>query len=303
MVNLSDKKNILIIGEFPVFHKGYIRFFEWILKLFKEGSKKNASRAPIFYLGFLDNKIIKEMTKLELDIRKIPLQEAKKIIKAFLPIKNFFIIDKKNYSRIIDKMGFDEIIVLDGDKSGDFANLFLSGAKYKKRIRHYDISLKWEEAKVVQFKKKKTSLNKKDLVKYQRFLKEAEDQAKNSKCWWRHVGAVLVKGDKIVLRAFNKMMPFDDECYKIGCVRDAIPAGKSPEICSVAHAEATIIATAANKGISLENATLYTTHFPCSACAKLVALAGIKKIVYSKGSAFFDGERVLKERGIEVIKI
>ncbi len=303
MANSSDKKNILIIGEFPVFHKGYVGFFEWVLELFKKGSGKSISGVPIFYVGFLDNKIIKEMTKLESDIRAIPLQETKKIIKAFLPIKNFFVIDKKNYSRIIDRIGFDEIIVLDGDKSGDFANLFLSDTKYNKRIRHYDISLKWEDAKVVQFKKKKTSLNKKDLAKYQGFLKEAEDQAKNSKCWWRHVGAVLVKDDKIILGAFNKMMPFDDECYKTGCVRDGIPAGRSPEICSVAHAEATIIATAANKGISLKETTLYTTHFPCSACAKLVVLAGIKKIVYSKGSAFFDGERVLKKQGIEIIKI
>jgi len=48
---------------------------------------------------------------------------------------------------------------------------------------------------------------------------------------------------------------------------------------------------------------MYVTHFPCPVCAKLIALSGIKKIIYSKGSSVFDGERVMKSRGVEIIKI
>ncbi|PJE69404.1 MAG: hypothetical protein COU98_02305 [Candidatus Staskawiczbacteria bacterium CG10_big_fil_rev_8_21_14_0_10_38_10] len=300
MADLQRHKNILIIGEFPVIHKGYINFFNKIRDDIKSGKLQKTH----FYLGFLDNRIIEKMTKLEPDIRKIPLNEAKNIIKVFLPIKKIFLLDIKNFSKIIlDEINADKIIILKGEKSEDFGNLFLSGKKYKKRIQYYDIRLRWQNTKVVQFKGKKSLLNKKELLTHQKFLNGARKEAENSKCWWRQVGAVLVKNNRIILRSFNKMMPFDDECYKIGCVRDGISPGKSPEICSVAHAEAGIIAAAALKGVSLKNTTLYVTHFPCSACAKLVALAGIKKLVYSKGSAFFDGERVLKKQGIEIIKI
>jgi dCMP deaminase len=99
------------------------------------------------------------------------------------------------------------------------------------------------------------------------------------------------------------MLPTEDECYKIGCIRDSIEPGKDPEVCSVTHAEASIISLAARDGIPLKNTTLYVTHFPCPACAKLVALAGFKKIVYSRGSSVFDGERVMASRGVDIVKI
>ncbi|KUK27819.1 MAG: Deoxycytidylate deaminase, partial [Thermococcus sp. 40_45] len=46
------------------------------------------------------------------------------------------------------------------------------------------------------------------------------------------------------------------------------------------HAEQNVIAMAARKGISLEGATLYVTHFPCDTCFKLLINAGIREIIY-----------------------
>ncbi|XOB42482.1 MAG: deoxycytidylate deaminase [Candidatus Nealsonbacteria bacterium] len=293
MVKSLNTKNILIIGEFPVIHKGYIDFFNKILKEFKAH----------FYLGFLDNKTIKQMTKLEPDIRKIPGKEAKKIINAYLPIKKFVSLNKDNFIELIKNKSFQKIIILKGEKSEDFAKHYLIDNKYKKHIKYYDIRLKWHDDKVVNFKRSSSKVSKAELIKYKKFIKQAFDQAQNSKCWWRQVGAVLVKKNSVILKAFNEMMPADDECYKIGCVRDDIAPGKLSEICSVSHAEASIIAKAACRGISLKNAVIYVTHFPCPACAKLIALSGIKKIVYSQGSAVFDGARVLKSRKVEIIKI
>lgn len=288
-----EKKKILIIGEFSVIHKGYINFFNKILKQFR-GTK--------FYLGFLDAKTVSQLTKLESDIRKIPFSAVKKIIGRFLSIDNFFLFDKNNFSKLIKKINPRLIIVLKGEKGEDFAKRYLAN-KYKKIIKYYDIRLTWPLKRVAEFKKAISNLPKIKLSIHQNFMKEAFKEAEKPKCWWRQVGAILVKNGKIILRAFNEMMPTDDECYKIGCIRDQIPPGKLPEICSVAHAEATIISTAANQGISLKNTTLYVTHFPCSACAKLVALSGIKTLVYSRGSSVFDGGRVLTSRGVEIIKI
>lgn len=291
---VSQKKSILIIGEFPVIHRGYINFFKKVEKTFQKAD---------FYLGFFDNEIVKELTKLEPDIRKIPVSETKKIIKTFLPIKKFFLFTKTNFSKLIRNINPKRIIILKGDKSEEFAKEYLIDEKYKKIAQYYDIRLKWPQKRVAEFKKANSLLSQRELQAHQNFMKEAFGESENSKCWWRQVGTVLVKGGKIILRAFNEMMPFSDECYKVGCVRDKIPPGKIPEICSVAHAEAKIVAQAAKEGIELLGTTMYITHFPCPACAKLIALSGIKKLVYSRGSSVFDGEKVMKSRGVNIIKL
>lgn len=46
------------------------------------------------------------------------------------------------------------------------------------------------------------------------------------------------------------------------------------------HAEMDVILMCARKGIPLQDATLYTTTFPCHNCAKHIVGAGIKKVVY-----------------------
>ena len=251
----------------------------------------------------MDSKTIKQITKLEPDIRKIPGKEAKKIINAYLPIKKFISLNKDNFIELMKNTSFQKIIILKGEKSEDFAKHYLTDNKYKKRIKYYDIRLKWKNNKVAEFKKHNSRLSRKELIRHKKFLKESFEQAKNSKCWWRQVGAVLVKNESIILKSFNEMMPANDECYKIGCIRDDIAPGKLSEICSVSHAEADIIAKAAFKGISLKNTIMYVSHFPCPACAKLVALSGIRKIIYSQGSAVFDGARVLNSSKVEIIKI
>jgi dCMP deaminase len=46
------------------------------------------------------------------------------------------------------------------------------------------------------------------------------------------------------------------------------------------HAEQNAIADAARRGISVQGATAYVTHFPCIQCAKILAASGIRVIKY-----------------------
>jgi dCMP deaminase len=46
------------------------------------------------------------------------------------------------------------------------------------------------------------------------------------------------------------------------------------------HAEQNAIADAAKRGVALEGATAYVTHFPCVNCAKILAAAGIASVKY-----------------------
>lgn len=290
---MSNEK-ILIFGEFTVFHRGYIEFLNKMKK-----DKKDL----VFFVGILSDELIKELTALEPDIRKVSVEDIKHIIDSYIPVEEYFSIRKDNFSEIAENLKPDKMFILQGDKSGDFANKYLMEGKYKDMIEYYDIRLRWSDDKVREFKKEASELPKEELQEHQKFMNEALKEAEKSKCWWRQVGAVAVKNGEIIFRGFNKMLPTEDECYKIGCIRDSIAPGKSPEICSVTHAEATIISLAARNGVSLKDTTLYVTHFPCPACAKLVALAGFKKLVYFRGSSVFDGERVMASRGVDIIKI
>ncbi len=288
------KEKILILGEFSVFHKGYVEFLNEI--------KKDKGKL-VFFVGILSDEIIKELTSLEPDIRKVSQKDIKQIINTYIPVEEYFSIEKDNFSKIIKVLKPNQVFILKGDKSENFANKYLVDDKYKDIIKYYDVRLRWSDDKVQEFKKEASELPKEELQRHQRFMDEALKEAERSKCWWRQVGAVAVKEGEVVFRGFNRMLPTEDECYKIGCIRDSIEPGKDPEVCSVTHAEASIISLAACEGISLKDTILYVTHFPCPACAKLVALAGFKKIVYARGSSVFDGERVIVSRGIDIVKI
>ena len=71
--------------------------------------------------------------------------------------------------------------------------------------------------------------------------------------------------------------------------------------CRGLHAEQNAIIQAAKFGISIDGATLYTTHCPCITCAKMIINAGIKKVVYGKEYADKRGLELLKEAGIKVV--
>ncbi|MCK4799393.1 hypothetical protein KAS31_00265 [Candidatus Parcubacteria bacterium] len=289
-----SKQKILIIGEFSVFHKGYVEFLNKI---------KKDEESLVFFVGILSDKIIKKLTSLETDIRKVSGGDIKHIINSYLKVEDFFSIEKDNFLEIVRDVEPDKIFILKGDKGENFADKYLTDDRYKNIVKYYDIRLRWSDDKVQEFKKEASDLSERELEKHQKFMSEALKEAERSKCWWRQVGAVAVKDDEVIFRGFNRMLPTEDECYKIGCIRDSIEPGKDPEVCSVTHAEASIISLAACDGVSLKNTILYVTHFPCPACAKLVALAGFKKVVYSRGSSVFDGERVITSKGIDIIKI
>ena len=55
-------------------------------------------------------------------------------------------------------------------------------------------------------------------------------------------------------------------------------------------------------GISLEGATLYVTHQPCTICTKIIINAGIKKVVYVEGYPDDFSLQILSEAGVEIVK-
>ena len=102
----------------------------------------------------------------------------------------------------------------------------------------------------------------------------------------RKVGAVIVKDKRILTTGYNGAGSGISSCVDRGfCLREQmnIPSGTRHEICYAVHAEQNAIIQAAKLGVSVQGATLYCTHQPCSICAKMIINAGIKRVVYKYG--------------------
>ena len=119
-----------------------------------------------------------------------------------------------------------------------------------------------------------------DLDDY--FMHIARVVSTRSTCLRRQVGAVIVKGKQIVSTGYNGAPAGHAHCLEIGCARVGVPSGQRSEICRAAHAEQNAINFAARFGIPIEGATLYTTHHPCSWCAKSIVNAGIQSVVFGE---------------------
>lgn len=107
--------------------------------------------------------------------------------------------------------------------------------------------------------------------------------AERSTCLRRHTGAVLVKDKRILATGYNGVPAGLAHCEDAGCLREQrdVPSGERHELCRGIHAEQNAVIQAARHGIAISGATAYTTHQPCSLCAKILINAGIVEVVYA----------------------
>ena len=113
-----------------------------------------------------------------------------------------------------------------------------------------------------------------------RFMEMAEMVGSWSSCYrsGRNIGAVIVRDKRILTTGYNGAPAGLLSCAERGeCLRDklGIPSGTRHELCYAIHAEQNALIQAAKLGVSVEGATLYCTHQPCTICSKLIINAGI----------------------------
>jgi len=140
-----------------------------------------------------------------------------------------------------------------------------------------------------------------DLEEY--FMEIAKVVARRSTCLRQNVGAVIVKGKRILATGYNGAPSGLPHCLDIGCLREelGVPSGERHELCRAVHAEQNAIIQAAVHGVSIAGGTLYTTHQPCIMCAKMIINAGLSRVVYGRDYADTKGLEFLKDAGIEVV--
>ena len=127
------------------------------------------------------------------------------------------------------------------------------------------------------------------------FMNIAREVATRSTCDRKHVGAVIVRDKSILATGYNGSIRglghCDDEGHLMEdghCVRTV-------------HAEANAIVQAARNGNRIDEGSIYVTASPCWGCFRLIANAGLKKIVFGE---FYRDQKIFdvsQKLGIELV--
>lgn len=102
------------------------------------------------------------------------------------------------------------------------------------------------------------------------FMSIALLASQRSPCSRLNVGSVIVKNNRLISMGYNGFIP---GAPHISHIEDGHEQ-------STIHSEINAITDCARRGVSLDNSTIYITHYPCINCFKAIAACGIKKIIY-----------------------
>ena len=145
-----------------------------------------------------------------------------------------------------------------------------------------------------------------------------------------HVGAIVVKDDRIISIGYNGMPAgWDNNCENKEYMSGDAGGWLSPEEIyeqwpfeedidpdlgyarryalktkpEVLHAESNAIAKLAKSNDSGEGADIFITHAPCIECAKLIYQSGINGVYYSENYRDDAGIEFLKKSGVNIEKL
>lgn len=137
------------------------------------------------------------------------------------------------------------------------------------------------------------------------FMKVASLVAERSTCLRHHIGAIIVKGKRILTTGYNGAAKGVKDCLELGCLRDelGIESGTRQEICRAIHAEQNAIIQAGVHGINISGSILYCTHTPCMICAKMIVNAGINEVISYHDYADEEARKFLDKAGIKLRKV
>jgi dCMP deaminase len=130
------------------------------------------------------------------------------------------------------------------------------------------------------------------------YMQTAQIFAELSSAQRLHVGAIVVKDDRIISIGYNGMPAgWSNVC------EDVSEDGSLKTKPEVLHAESNAIAKLAKSNESGNDAILFVTHSPCLECAKLIYQSGIQQVYYQNEYRSNDGINFLTKSGVTVEQI
>lgn len=271
-----------VVAYVPALHAGYRAFFA-------------AHKGSDLYI--LDTSFVALTPRMERDIRALTPSDAVCVVQALALFRSVSLLEKDSAKKLLSE--HRNFVLPDEDVSRNFAKVFLK----RKKVTFENVFLRWD--KIISTTEhiippdRTISTKSSDLA----HIRAAFVEARRSPDWWRQIGAVAVRGKKTLFRAYNRHFPNDGTADMMGDPRSNFDYGEQPGIYLSIHAEADIIAQAANTGISLKGADLFTTTFPCPNCARLLVRAGIQRVYYTHGYSSLDAEQILKSEGVELVLV
>jgi len=128
------------------------------------------------------------------------------------------------------------------------------------------------------------------------FMTVALSVASRASCIKIQTGAVIVKNKRILSTGYNGFPPGMETCFENGeCRKKRMGLDwnqKNSGECFTVHAEVNALIQA--PGDKIRGGTLYSVLYPCADCAKNIAGAGIKEVVYLRN---------YKEKGSQTAEI
>ena len=266
----------------PVIHAGYEAFL-----------RKHSDAAGILLLG---HGFTADYPSLAKDIRALPAARAASYLRLVSGDASIRVVEPADLAGAVTG---DPLVLPDEEVMRDIADR--SGLGTGRSLVFDRTFLRWDRdwatAKApVSFDGEITAA---ELPR--ELLGRAQVLAGRSSDWWRQVGAVATRAGQVLGCAWNHHQPTEYAPYLNGDPRDAFERGVRADLSTAIHAEASLIAAAARDGTSLAGADLYTTTFPCPACARLIAEAGFARCFFAGRYSVLDGEQTLRARGISLI--
>lgn len=108
------------------------------------------------------------------------------------------------------------------------------------------------------------------------FMEIARVVASRATCDCKHVGAVIVRDRTLLSTGYNGSIRGLPHCDEVGHMME------NGHCVATIHAETNAILQAAKNGVAIDKADIYITASPCWPCFKMIANAGIRRIVFGE---------------------
>jgi dCMP deaminase len=272
-----------VVAYVPVLHEGYRRFLD-----------AHARDRRLFLIG---PELYADYRPLAKDIRALDARLAATAIASWGICSEVGVLDVEGAQRLADEA--PSLVLPAEDVSYQVVERFFG----RLAVLYDSVFLRWDKSRSVQLLRPRAAREIGADDALAELLPAAELAANRSVDWWRQVGAAIRFADGTVATATNEHLPHELSAYAVGDPRSNFFKGVHLELSTAVHAEARLIADAARRGIATDGATLYVTDFPCPPCAKLIAGAGIAKLLYRTGYAVLDGNDVLAGAAVEIAHV
>ncbi|HEV2376145.1 MAG TPA: deaminase [Streptosporangiaceae bacterium] len=266
----------------PVIHAGYERFLQ---------GHADAGEVLVLGAGFTEH-----YPGLAKDIRALPPERAAAYLRLACPAARVRVAEPGD---LPDAVHAEVLVLPDETVTRDLVSAY--GLAAGRTVLFERTFLRWDRAWATVLRHVTPDGETTVAQLPREMLRLAVTLSERSSDWWRQVGAVAARGGQVLGCAWNSHYPTEYAPYLNGDPRDSFERGVRADLSTALHAEAAVVARAARDGVSLAGADLYTTTFPCPACARLIAEAGFRRCFFTGQYSVLDGEQVLRAAGVRLI--